>query len=540
MGLVFLFVPEREPQEMSNIDFKSKDREKEKDIRTSNIVAAKAIADTVRTSLGPKGMDKMIQSSKTDKEVIITNDGATILNEMKVVHPTAKMMVELSKAQDVEAGDGTTSVVVLAGSLLNACQNLFLKQIHPTVIAESFAMAGKKAKEILQDTVAVPLNLEDKESLLKSASTSLNSKVVSQYSSVLAPIAVDAVLSVIEKDSGMVDLKNIRIVKKLGDTIDDTTLVKGLIFTQGTAHKAGGPTMIEGAKIGLIQFCLSSPKSNIENSVVLDDYRKMDRFINEEKRYILKMCQQIKKSGCNVLLIQKSILRDAVNDISLKFLADMKILVVKDVERSDIEFIARTLNCSPCASIETFSKEKLGTAELVEEEQTSGGKIVKVTGVPGQQTVSILCRGSNSLMLDECERSVHDALCVIRSLVKCRYVVPGGGAPEIEMSLQLAKYAQTVGGQESYCIRAYAEALEVIPYTLAENAGLNPLTIVTELRNRHANGEKTTGINVRKGTITDILEENVLQPLLVSKSAISLATEAVCMILKIDDMVSAR
>jgi len=532
---VFLF---RLIMESNARDFKSKDKEKEKDIRISNIVAAKAISDSVRTSLGPKGMDKMIQ--RADKEVIITNDGATILKEMKVIHPTAKMMVELSQAQDVEAGDGTTSVVVLAGSLLNACHQLFAKKIHATVIAESFALAGKKAIEILQESVAIPLDLTDKESLLKSASTSLNSKVVSQYSSVLAPIAVDAVLNVIEKDTGMVDLKNIRIVKKLGDTIDDTTLVKGLIFGRGTAHKAGGPTRVEKAKIGLIQFCLSSPKSNMENSVVLDDYRKMDRFINEEKRYILKICQAIKKTGCNVLLIQKSILRDAVNDISLKFLADMKILVVSDVERADIEFISKTLNCAPCASIETFSKEKLGTAELVEEEQTSGGKIVKITGVPGLQTVSILCRGSNGLMLDECERSVHDALCVIRSLVKCKFVVPGGGAPEIEMSLQLAKYAKAVGGEASYCIRAYAEALEVIPYTLAENAGLNPIAIVTELRNRHASGETTTGINVRKGAITDILEENVLQPLLVSKSAISLATEAVAMILKIDDIVSAR
>merc|ERR1712232_603450 len=336
-----------------NNDFKTREKEKEKDIRTSNIVAAKAIADTIRTSLGPKGMDKMIQ--RANKEVIITNDGATILKEMKVVHPTAKMMVELSQAQDVEAGDGTTSVVVIAGSLLNSCQQLFDKKIHPTEIAESFDIARKKAIEILEEKVAVPLDLTDKESLLKSASTSLNSKVVSQYSSVLAPIAVDAVLSVIEKDSGMVDLKNIRIVKKLGDTIDETTLVKGLIFAQGTAHKADGPTLVENAKIGLIQFCLSSPKSNMENSVVLDDYRKMDRFIDEEKRYILNLCRKIKRSGCNVLLIQKSILRDAVNDISLKYLADMKILVVKDVERSDIEFISKSLNCSPCASIETFT-----------------------------------------------------------------------------------------------------------------------------------------------------------------------------------------
>src|SRR3990167_5250044 len=239
----------------------------------------------------------------------------------------------------------------------------------------------------------------------------------------------------------------------------------------------------------------------MDNQVVLDDYTKMDRFINEERTYILKLCQAIKRTGCNVLLIQKSILRDALNDISMKYLADMKILVVADIERSEIEFISKTLNCAPCASIETFTKEKLGTAELVEEESTSGGKIVKVTGVPGTQTVSILCRGSNALMIDECERSVHDALCVIRSLVKSKFVVAGGGAPEIELSLQLSKYAKTLSGKQRYCIKAYAEALEVIPYTLAENAGLNPITIVTELRNRHASGEITAGINVRKVNI---------------------------------------
>lgn len=524
----------------TNTGFKSKEKEKEKDVRQHNIIAAKAVADAVRTSLGPKGMDKMIQTNRGDKEVIITNDGATILNEMKVNHPCAKMMVELSKAQDVEAGDGTTSVVVIAGSLLNVCKQLLNKGIHATVIAESFTKASAKSVEILQNTIAVPVDLNDKEALLKSATTSLNSKVVSQYSSVLAPIAVDAVLNVIEKDTGLVDLRNIKIVKKLGDTIDDTTLVKGLIFAQGAARKAGGPNRVENAKIGLIQFCLSSPKSNMDNQVVLDDYTKMDRFINEERTYILKLCQAIKRTGCNVLLIQKSILRDALNDISMKYLADMKILVVADIERSEIEFISKTLKCSPCASIETFTKEKLGTAELVEEESTSGGKIVKVTGVPGTQTVSILCRGSNALMLDECERSVHDALCVIRSLVKSKFVVAGGGAPEIELSLQLSKYAKTLSGKQSYCIKAYAEALEVIPYTLAENAGLNPITIVTELRNRHASGEITAGINVRKGAIANILEENVIQPLLVTKSCITLATEAVVMILKIDDIVIGR
>lgn len=521
------------------VGYKTREKEKEKDIRTSNIIAAKAVADTVRTSLGPKGMDKMIQSGKTGTDVVITNDGATILREMKIHHPAAKMMVELSQSQDVEAGDGTTSVVVIAGALLNACKSLFVKGIHPTEIAEAYKKAARKANEILQ-SIAIPLDLNDRELLLKSATTSLNSKVVSQYSSVLAPIAVDAVLGVIEKETEIVDLRNIRVVTKLGDTIDETTLVKGLVFSQGTARKANGPSRIEKAKIGLIQFCLSSPKSNMDNNVHIDDYTKMDRFIDEERRYILRLCQTIKKSGCNVLLIQKSILRDAVNDISLKFLADMKILVVTDIERSDIEFISKSLNCAPCASIDTFTKEKLGSADLVEEERTSDGKIVKITGVPGTQTMSILCRGSNQLMLAECERSVHDALCVIRSLVRSKFVLPGGGAPEIELSLQLAAYAKATPGIESYVIRAYADALEVIPYTLAENAGLNPISVVTELRNRHASGEVNTGVNVRKGAITNILEENVVQPLLVTKSAISLATEAVAMMLKIDDIVAGR
>mmetsp|Transcript_13083 Transcript_13083/g.52186 ORF Transcript_13083/g.52186 Transcript_13083/m.52186 type:complete len:526 (+) Transcript_13083:147-1724(+) len=514
------------------------EKEKEADIRGSNMLAAKAVADMVRTSLGPRGMDKMI--ARPSGEVLITNDGATIMSELKLLHPAAQMMVELSKAQDVEAGDGTTSVVVTAGALLGCCKDLFAKGIHPNVVARGFKKAAAKSMEILQD-VAIPVELSNRESLIQAASTSLNSKVVSQNAALLAPLAVDSVLQVIDPATATnVELKDIRITKKLGGTIDDTKLVKGLIFAQGAVHRANGPARVENAKIGLIQFCLSSPKSNMDNQVVLNDYTKMDRFINEERRYLLKLVRAIKKTGCNVLLIQKSILRDAVNDISLKFLAEMKIMVVKDIERTDIEFISKTIGCTPAASIETFTKEKLGSAELVEEEGTAGGKVVLVTGVPASKTVSVLCRGSNKLVLDECERSVHDALCVVRSLVKSKYMIAGGGAPEIELSLQLTQYAKTVEGLETHCIRAFADALEIIPYTLAENAGLRPISIVTELRNRHVSGEKRAGINVRKGTITNILEEDVLQPLLVTQSCIQLATETVCMILKIDDIVSTR
>lgn len=512
-----------------------KDKEKPTAIRISNIEAAKAVASAIRTSLGPRGMDKMIQASNGD--VTITNDGATILKQMQVLHPAAKMLVELSKAQDVEAGDGTTSVCVIAGSLLDACQILLNKGIHPTSISEAFQKASVKSMEILEN-MARPVDLSDRESLLQSASTSLNSKVVSQYSGILSPIAVDAVMKVVDPAlANNVDLNDIKIVKKLGGTVEDIELIEGLVFDQKTS--SGGPSKVEKAKVGLIQFCISPPKTDMDNSVIVSDYTQMDRVLREERQYILNIVKQIKKAGCNVLLIQKPILRDAVSDLALHFLAKMKIMVVKDIEREDIEFVCKTLSCRPVASLDHFVEGNLGTADLVEEVQAGSNKIVKITGIQNfGRTVTVLIRGSNKLVLEEADRSLHDALCVIRCLVKKRALIAGGGAPEIELSIQLMEYANTLTGMEQYCFRAFAEALEVIPFTLAENAGLNPIATVTELRNRHAQGEKTAGINVRKGAITNILEENVVQPLLVSQSAIHLASETVRSIMKIDDIVN--
>ncbi|KAK2150439.1 hypothetical protein LSH36_405g02008 [Paralvinella palmiformis] len=456
------------------------DKDKPTQIRYSNITAAKAVADAIRTSLGPRGMDKMIQADRGD--VTITNDGATILKQMQ--------LVELSKAQDVEAGDGTTTVVIMAGSLLDAAQKLLDKGIHPTIISEAFQKAAEKSVEILEE-MATPLELSDRESLLKSATTSLNSKVVSQYSSTLSPLCVDAVLKVINpaKDTN-VDLHDIKIIQKLGGTVEDTELIDGLVFNQKTAG-FGGPHRIEKAKLGLIQFCISPPKTDMESQIIVSDYTQMDRVLREERQYILNIVKQIKKAGCNVLLIQKSILRDSINDLALHFLAKMKIMVVKDIEREDIEFVCKTLGCRPVASLDHFQADTLGSAELVEE--------VPITGIANQgKTVSVLVRGSNKLVLEEAERSIHDALCVIRCLVKKRALIAGGGAPEIELSIQLMKYANTLSGIEQYCFRGFADALEIIPFTLAENAGLNPICTVTELRNRHAQGEKTAGINVRK------------------------------------------
>ncbi|CAG8461383.1 8447_t:CDS:10 [Ambispora leptoticha] len=506
-----------------------KDKDKPVEVRLSNIIAAKAVGDAIRTSLGPKGMDKMIQTSSG--EVVITNDGATILKHMSVLHPAAKMLVDLSAAQDIEAGDGTTSVVVIAGALLGAAEKMLAKGIHPTTIAESFQRAAGKATEFLTE-MAISIDLSDRDSLLRAASTSLNSKIVSQYSSLLSPIAVDAVLRVIDPNNATnVDLNDIRIVKKVGGTIDDTELVDGLVLSQNVIKSANGPTRMEKAKIGLIQFQLSPPKPDMENQIVVNDYRLMDKILKEERQYLLNMCKKIKKTGCNVLLIQKSILRDAVNDLSLHFLAKLKILAIKDIERDEIEFICKSTGCKPIADIDSFTEDKLGNAELIDEIQASGARIVKITGVKHNgKTVSVLIRGANSLVLEEADRSLHDALALIA----------GGGAPEIEVSQRLYDYAKTLKGMEAYCFEAFAEALEVIPTTLAENAGLNPIAIVTELINRHAQGEKTAGINVRKGTITNILKENVIQPLLVSTSAIELAAETVKMLLKIDDLVQVR
>ena len=517
--------------------------EKPKDVRHNNILAAKTLSDIIRTSLGPIGMVKMIKDSKG--KVIITNDGATIVNHLQVLHPTAKMLVETSKAQDIAAGDGTTSVVVLAGALLGQAQTLLDKNISPTVIADGFSEACNEAQKVI-DELEKKVELTDKEALTQNCITSLSSKVVSNYSEVLAPLAVEAVLKLVKNGEiyhDDVDLKDIKVSKKLGGTIEDTKIVEGIVFPSNKVSKAaGGPTKIENPKIGLIQFCLSNPKTDMDSTLEIQEYSQMDRVLKEERAYIVKMVKKIKATGCNVLLIQKSILRDATNDLALHFLAKAKILVIKDIEREDVEFICKTLNCKPIAHIDSFTPEKLGSAAKCEEVTLSeGSKIVEITGVSNEaKTVSILCRGSNQLILDETERSLHDALCVVRSIIKRKAMVPGGSAPETEIAVKLTELANKTQGFKSYCFKAFSDALEVIPYTLAENAGLKPVEIVTELRNKHRNGDKYAGINVKKGIISNMFDEKVIQPSLVTISALKLATEVVRMILKIDDIVICR
>jgi T-complex protein 1 subunit delta len=390
---------------------------------------------------------------------------------------------------------------------------------------------------MVRKELATPLDINDIPMVQKCASTSLNSKVVSQQSSLLAPIAQDAVFRVIDPaNDSNVDLQDIKVHTVLGGTVEDTELVEGLLLNR---RICAGPKKIEKAKIGLIQFCISPPKTDMDMNIIINDYTQMDRVLKEERNYILNIVKKIKASGCNVLLIQKSILRDALNDLSQHFLDKLKILTIRDIEREDIEFVSKSLGCRPIASLDHFTAENLSSAEVVEEYTAGGTKMVKISGItnPGK-TVSIIVRGSNKLVLHEAERSLHDAICVVRCLVKERGVIAGGGAPEIEVAVRLYQKSMELTGVDAYCFRAFAEALEVIPMTLAENAGMPAINTVTQLRKLHADGNKSAGLNIKKGAIANIMDDNVVQPSLVTISAINLATEFVAAILKIDDVVN--
>ncbi|KAM3964179.1 chaperonin containing TCP1 subunit 4 isoform 1-T1 [Aphomia sociella] len=518
-----------------------KDKSKPTDIRLSNINAAKAVSDAIRTSLGPRGMDKMIQAS--NGEVTITNDGATILKQMSVIHPAAKMLVELSRAQDIEAGDGTTSVVVIAGALLDASEKLLQKGIHPTVISDGFQKALQIALQVVEG-MSTPVDLTNEDALLKAAATSLNSKVVSQHSTILAPIAVQAIRSVMEPIVGgvgaRVDLRDVKVTERIGGTVEDTELVQGLVIPHRAAN-VNGPHRIEKAKVGLIQFCISPPKTDMDHNVIVSDYAAMDRVLKEERQYILNIVKQIKKAGCTVLLVQKSILRDALSDLAVHFLDKIKTMVIKDIEREDIEFVCKTLGCRPIASLDHFTAENLVNVDLVEEINEPGGKYIKMSGCSqGGRTVSVVVRGSSGAVVAEAARSLHDALCAVRCVARRPALLPGGGAPEAAAAAELARRAIAAPGADHYTLRGYADALEVVPSTLAENAGLNPIETVTELRAAHATGAAGAGagVNVRRGRVTDMRQEHVLQPLHVTASALALATETVRAILKIDDIVN--
>ncbi len=500
--------------------------------RRSNIMAARAIAEMLATSLGPRGMDKMLIDSFGD--ITITSDGATILKEMEVQHPAAKLLIELAKAVDAEVGDGTTSVVVLAGKLLEHAQTLLDEGIHPTIIIEGFELAKRKALEII-DKIAVSVNPRDEKTLKDVAMTSLSGKVVREYRDFLADLAVKAALKAVEERDGKLylDIDNIKIEKKKGKSIIETELVEGIVIDKEVVHP-GMPKRVTNAKIALLDAPLEIEKPEWSAKIRVEDPEQIKMFLEEEARLLKEMVEKIKSIGANVVITQKGI-----DEMAQHYLAKYGIMAVRRVKRSDLEKIARATGATIVSSIKDLSPEHLGEAELVEERKVGEEKMIFIEGCKNPKSVTILVRGSNDRIMDEVERSLHDALCVIRDVIREPKIVAGGGAVEIELSLKLREYATTLSGKHQLAVKAFADALEFIPSVLAMTAGMEPVDAIVELKSRHAKGEVWAGVDVINGRITDMMKEKVIEPAIVKKQVIQAAAEAAIMILRIDDVIAA-
>ena len=498
----------------------------------NNITAAKAIAEIVRTSLGPRGMDKMLVDTLGD--VTITNDGATILKEIDVEHPAAKMMVEISKATDNEVGDGTTSTVVLAGSLLEKAEELITKNVHPTVVVEGFKRASQKAIESLRQ-IAVKVDPTDKTFLRKIARTSMASKMVSANSQELADIVLDAVLAVAEKtdDRYKVDVDNIKVEKKAGGSIHDTKFVRGIVLDKEVVH-GGMPKRIENAKIAVINSPLEIEKTEFDARINISSPDQMQKFIEEENRMLKAMVDKVVAAGANVLLCQKGI-----DDIAQHYLAKAGILAVRRIKESDMYKLSRATGARIVNNLDELSASDLGFAKLVEERRVETEKWVFVEECKNPKSVSILVRGGSQRVVDEAERSVHDAIMVVKDVIEYPYVLVGGGAPEALASLKLREWASTLSGREQLAAEKFADGIETIPLVLAENAGMDPLDTQVNLRSKSSTGKARYGIDVINGRVTDMAAKDIYEPLAVKEQVINAATEAACMILRIDNVIAA-
>ena len=503
-----------------------------RDAQRNNIMAARTIAEAVKSSLGPKGMDKMLVDSSGD--VIITSDGRTILDRMDIEHPAAKMMVEVAKTQDAEVGDGTTTVVILAGELLGKAEDLINKGVHPTVIVEGYSKAADKALETLGN-IAIPVEPAGKEFLKKVAATSMASKLVSENKEQLAEIAVEAVLNVAQKvgDEYKVDLDDIMVEKKLGESAAETKLIEGLVLDKEVVH-SGMPKRIEKAKIALLESALEVKKTEFDAKINIERPEQMESFLREEENMLKAMVEKIVTTGANVVICQKGI-----DDMIQHFLARKGILAVQRVKESDMKKLAMATSGKTVTNLEGLTKSDLGFAELVEERKIGNDKMIFIEGCKNPRSVAILIRGAEKRFLDEAERSVHDALCVVRDVVQEPKILAGGGSPEMEIARALRGYAETLPGREQLAVQSFAEALESVPLTLGENAGLDPTDILSELKARHENGEKWAGVDVFAGKIKDMWKLGVYEPLAVKKQIIKSATEAATMLLRIDDVIAA-
>jgi len=507
---------------------------KGKTAHNNNIMAAKAVADAVRSTLGPKGMDKMLVDSMGD--IVITNDGATILKELDIEHPAAKMIVEVAKTQDNECGDGTTSAVVIAGELLKKSEALIEENVHPTVISNGFRLAAHEAVKILKE-MGIEVSPTDKKSLKLVAMTAMTGKGVGGELDMLADIAVEAVSAIAEKQDGKykADIDNIQVEKKQGGAISDTKLIKGLILDKERVHPRM-PKVVKNAKIALVDSALEIKKTEVEAKIQIRDPNQIQKFLDEEEKTLRVMVEKVKKSGANVLICEKGI-----DDLVQHYLAKEGLYAVRRVKRSDMEKLAKATGGKVVTNLDDLKASELGYAEQVEEVKIADSQMTFVTGCKNPKAVSILVRGGTEHVIDEVERSLHDALKVVAVATEDGTIVPGGGASEIELALRLKEYGQSVGGREQLAIDAFASALEVIPWTLAENAGMDAIDVVIELKNAHSKKTgKNFGVNVLQNKVSDMVAAKVLEPLRVKTQAIQSATEVASMILRIDDVIASK
>ncbi|TLX66034.1 MAG: thermosome subunit [Thaumarchaeota archaeon] len=506
-------------------------QQKGRDAQKNNIAAAKLVAELVRTSLGPRGMDKMLVDSLGD--VTITNDGATILKEIDVQHPAAKMMVEISKAVDNEVGDGTTSSVVFGGALLAKAEELLDKDVHATVIIEGYQAAAEKALSLLSE-LAKTVDPHEREILLKISKTSMESKLISEDSDMLSKLVVDAILQVVEKqgESNKVDLDNIKVEKKAGGSIRSTSLIKGIVLDKEVVH-SGMPTKIEKAKIALVNSALEIEKTEMSAEIRITDPTQMQMFLEEENRMLKAMVDKIHEIGANVLICQKGI-----DDIAQHYLAKQGILAVRRVKESDMTKLAKATGGRISTNLDDITSKDLGSAEHVEQRKVETDKWVFIEGCKNPRAITLLLRGGSQRVVDEVDRSMHDALMVVKDVIENPAIVAGGGAPEEFLAFHLKDWADRFEGREQLAIKKYAEALEIIPLTIAENAGMDPINTMVTLRAKQSQGRKWTGIDARNTRIADMFTLDIIEPVTVKEQIIKSATEAACMILRIDDVIA--
>ncbi|MCW4024607.1 MAG: thermosome subunit beta [Candidatus Bathyarchaeota archaeon] len=509
-------------------------RSRGREAQHANITAIKFVAESVRSALGPKGMDKMLVDNFGD--VTITSDGRTILDEMDIQNPAAKMLVEVAKAQDNEAGDGTTSVVIISGELLAKAEELTEKNIHPTVIEDGYKKAAEKALEVLEK-IAIPVDLEKSDFLKKAAETAMGSKIVAEHKTYLADIAVKAMLATAQKQADgryKADVDDVKVEKKVGESLQATTLINGIVLDKEIVH-SGMPKRIENAKIALLDASIENEKTELDSKLSIESPEKMVAFLHEEEVMLENMVKKIIDSGANVVVCQKGI-----DDLAQHFLARKGIVAIRRAKKSDMEKLSKAVGANILSNLDALSAKDLGEASIVEERKVGDDKMTFIEGCKHPRSVTILIRGGTMRMTTEAERSIHDALCVVKDLLLEPKIVAGGSAPEMEMATALRNYAQTLPGREQLAVKVFADALEAIPTTLAENAGFDPIDIISELRSKHAKGETWAGLEVLSGKIVDMTTTDVFEPLSVKKQIIKSASEAASITLRIDDVIASE